>query len=150
MHIYGRCKKEDQSTVAREERLHPITVNNIFKRWAKRARRDGQSRRLRILGIDEISLKKRHKQFVLVLSDLQRRCVVEILPERSKKSLEQWLDNLSSEVKKAIENVSMDMWEPYRQAIKTQLPQAKIVADRFHVMKQLRRADYEVTAYHTV
>ena len=139
MYIYGRCKKEDQSTVAREERLHPITVNDIFKRWAKRARRNGQSPRLRILGIDEISLKKRHKQFVLVLSDLQRRCVVEILPECSKESLEQWLDNLSSKDKKAIENVSMDMWEPYRQAIKTQLPQAKIVADRFHVMNYFAR-----------
>ena len=69
--------------------------------------------------------------------DLERRCVVEILPDRNKKSLEQWLDSLSYEDKKAIETVSMDMWEPYRQAIEVKLPHAKIVADRFHVMKQL-------------
>ena len=135
--IYQRCKKEDQSTVAREERLHPITVNEIFKRWAKRATRNRGQPRIRVLGIDEISLKKRHKQFVLVLSDLERRCVIEILPDRSKKSLETWLDSLAFEKKRAIESVSMDMWEPYRQAIKAQLPHAKIVADRFHIMKQL-------------
>ena len=63
--------------------------------------------------------------------------MVEILPDRSNKSLEQWLDSLSYEDKKAIETVSMDMWEPYRQAIEVKLPHAKIVADRFHVMKQL-------------
>ncbi len=137
LHIYQRCKKEDQSTVAREERLHATTVNEIFKRWAKRAIRNRENLEIRVLGIDEITLKKRHKQFVLVLSDLDRRCVVEILPDRSKKSMEQWLDSLSSENKKAIETVSMDMWDPYRQAIKVKLPDAKMVADRFHVMKQL-------------
>jgi len=31
----------------------------------------------------------------------------------------------------------MDMWEAYRQAVRKKLSQAKIVADRFHVMKQL-------------
>ena len=71
--------------------------------------------------------------------------MVEIFPDRSKKSLEQWLDSLSSEDKKAIETVSMDMCEPYRQAIEVKLPHAKIVADRFHVMKQLRRASDEIT-----
>ena len=33
----------------------------------------------------------------------------------------------------------MDMWEPYRQAVRTKLPWADIVADRFHVVKQLNR-----------
>ena len=137
LRIYQRCKKEDQSTAAREERLHPNTVNEIFKRWAKRAARNRENPRIRVLGIDEITLKKRHKQYVLVLSDLEQRCVVEILPDRSNKSLEQWLDSLSYEDKKAIGTVSMDMWEPYGQAIEVKLPHAKIVADRFHVMKQL-------------
>ncbi|MBA7680712.1 hypothetical protein ES703_89033 [subsurface metagenome] len=57
LRIYQRCKKEDQSTVAREERLHPITVNEIFKRWAKRAARNRENPRIRVLGIDEITLK---------------------------------------------------------------------------------------------
>jgi transposase len=41
-----------------------------------------------VLGIDEISLKKRHKQFGLVISDLERRCVMAVLPGREKERLE--------------------------------------------------------------
>jgi transposase len=102
---------------------------------------------VRVLGIDEIALKKRHKQYALcppakgrralVLSDLERRCVIAVLPERSKEQLEQWFDDLSAVERKAIRVVSIDMWEPYRQAVRTKLPQAQLVADRFHVMKQL-------------
>jgi len=31
----------------------------------------------------------------------------------------------------------MDMWGPYRRAVRAKWPQAQIVADRFHVVKQL-------------
>lgn len=43
------------------------------------------------------------------------------------------------EVKKAIKIVNLDMWEPYTLAVKAKLPQACIVVDRFHVMKNLNR-----------
>ena len=109
----------------------------IFKRWAKRNVSSNGPVRVRVLGIDEIALKKRHKQYALVLSDLQRRCVLAVLPERNKEYLEAWFDQLSTTERKAIQVVSIDMWHPYRQAIQAKLPQAKLVADRFHVMKQL-------------
>ena len=34
----------------------------------------------------------------------------------------------------------MDMWSPYRSAVERHLPQAEIVADRFHVAQNLNRA----------
>jgi len=95
------------------------------------------SKPVRVLGIDEIALKKRHKQYVLVLCDLQQRCVIAVLPDRNKAQLEGWFDQLSAVEHKSIQVVSMDMWQPYRQAVKRKVPQAKLVADRFHVMKQL-------------
>ncbi|MDY7033686.1 MAG: ISL3 family transposase [Thermodesulfobacteriota bacterium] len=39
--------------------------------------------------------------------------------------------------RKAIRFVSIDMWAPYYQAVRSKLPHAKVVVDRFHVMKQL-------------
>jgi transposase len=72
-----------------------------------------------------------------VISDLEKRCVIEVLENRHKDTLESWLKELSEEEGKAIKFVSMDMWNPYRQAVQKMLPHAKIVADRFHVMKQL-------------
>ena len=95
---------------------------------------------VRRLGIDEISLKKRHKQFILVLSDLDRGCVIAVLEDRLMERLESWFDSLSEEERQAIEEVSMDMWSPYRQAVKNKVPHAEIIADRFHVVKNLNKA----------
>ena len=137
LHIYERCQTTDQASVAEAERLHPTTVKDIFYRLAKRAERRHPRDRVRRLGIDEISLKKGHQQFALVLSDLQRHRVIAVLPERSQKALEQWLDGLSAEERAEIRVVAMDMWGPYRGVVRSRLAHAKIVADRFHVMKQL-------------
>jgi transposase len=87
--------------------------------------------------VDEISLKKGHKQYALVLSDLDRCCVIAVLSERTQKVFAQWLDSLSVAERFAIQVVAMDMWRPYRDVVQLKLPQAQIVADRFHVMKQL-------------
>ncbi len=138
MHVYERVKnKTPRKQVARQEGLHEATVLDIFKRQAKRATRQVNGRRMRILGVDEISLRKRHKQYALVLSDLERRRVIAVLPNRLKKTFEEWLEGLTKEERRAIKVVSMDMWEAYRQAVRNKLPHAQIVADRFHVMKQL-------------
>jgi transposase len=43
----------------------------------------------------------------------------------------------STQERKSIRFVSIDMWAPYHQAARNKLPHAKVVVDRFHVMKQL-------------
>jgi transposase len=136
-HIYQRVQKTPRKHVALQEGLSESTVLDIFKKWAKQATRQPRRRGVRVLGADEISLRKRHKQYALVVSDLERRVVIEVLPNRRKETLERWLDDLTEEERRAIKVVSMDMWKPYRQAVRKKLPHAEIVADRFHVMKQL-------------
>ena len=140
LHVYEQCKQTNEAAVAKREVLHPETVKGIFKRWAKRTEQEQKRRLVRCLGVDEISLRKGHKQFALVLSDLERHCVIAVLPERSQQALEQWLEGLSPAERKAIRLVTMDMWGPYRGVVKTKLPKAEIVADRFHVSKHLNEA----------
>jgi transposase len=135
-HIYQRVQKTPRKHVALQEGLSESTVLDIFKRRAKQALRQPR-RRVHRLGVDEISLRKGHKQYALVLSDLERRVVIAVLPDRLKDTLEKWLDSLTEKERRAIQVVSMDMWKPYRQAVRSKLPHAQIVADRFHVMKQL-------------
>lgn len=138
MHIYERVKnKTPRKQVALQEGLHEATVLDIFKRQAKRAARRPDGRRVCTLGVDEISLRKGHKQYALVISDLERHRVIAVLPNRLKKTFEEWLEGLTEDERRAIKVVSMDMWEAYRQAVRKKLPHAQIVADRFHVMKQL-------------
>ncbi len=128
-------KKMSRKQVALQEGLHEETVLGMFKRWAKQTVRQSKRWRVRVLGIDEIHLG--HQEYALVLSDIERRRVIAVLPNRLKATLEEWLHELSEEERRAIQVVSMDMWKPYRQAVRKKLSHASIVADRFHVMKQL-------------
>jgi transposase len=140
LHVYEQCRHTDQAAVAEREALHPETVKLIFQRWAKRTEQQQQRRQVHCMGVDEISLRKGHQQFALVLSDLERHCVIAVLAERSQEAFEQWLAGLSATERKAIRVVAMDMWGPYRGVVKAKLPQAEIVADRFHVTKHLNEA----------
>ncbi len=140
LHVYEQCRHTDQAAVAEQEALHPETVKGIFQLWAKRSEQQKPRRQVRCLGVDEISLRKGHKQFALVLSDLERHCVIAVLAERSQEAFEQWLAGLSATERQAIRVVAMDMWGPYRGVIKAKLPLAEIVADRFHVTKHLNEA----------
>lgn len=146
LHVYGQCRHTDVAAVAEREGLHPETVRGIFRRWAKRTEQQQQPGLVHCLGIDELSLHKDHKDFVMVLSDLERHCVIDVLEGRSQEALEQWLNDLSAGGRKAIRVVAMDMWGPYRGVVKAKLPWAEIVADRFHVTKHLNNAITKIRA----
>ncbi len=139
LQVYEACLGNSKKRTAEIFHLSQTAVNRIFKRWAKKRRQGKQFGLVKVLGIDEIAVKKRHKQFAVIISDLERRCVLAVLPDRKHKTLKKWLDSLSDEQRAAIETVSMDMWGPYRHFFKKHLPKARRVADRFHVMQQLNK-----------
>lgn len=136
-HVYDSCVGGTCKAVAVREALSHATTRSIFNRWAALKGERSRAGTTRVLGIDEISLKKRHKQYALVISDIGRKCILAILADRDMKTLEDWIDTLSQEDRKSIRFVSIDMWAPYDQAARNKLPHAKVVVDRFHVMKQL-------------
>ena len=136
-HVYQSCLTGTRKSVAIHEMLSHSTVKEIFNRLAALKKNTNSCNTIRVLGIDEISLKKRHRQFVLIISDISRKCIIAVLPNREKKTLEAWIESLSPETRKSIRFVSIDMWKPYYQAARSKLSHAKVVVDRFHVMKQL-------------
>ena len=137
VHIYQSCLAATCKAVAVREGLSQSTVREILNRLAALKKNFDSCNTIRVLGIDEISLKKRHRQFVLVISDISRKCIIAVLPDREKKTLEAWIESLSPQSRKSIRFVSIDMWKPYYQAARSKLSHAKVVVDRFHVMKQL-------------
>lgn len=86
------------------------------------------------MGIDEISLRKGHKEFAVVLSDLDTHRLIGMAPSRTHAAIEAVLNMWGSEVLSTIEEVSMDLCGNYRGLVRRLMPQAEIVADRFHVM----------------
>ncbi len=136
-HLVAQCRGSTLQDVARRERLGYKTVEGCYYRLAARHDPAAAPQRVRRLGIDEIALKKGHRQYALVLSDLDRKRVIALLPERTKEALAAYFDTWSAEERAAVTDVALDLWEPYHLAVTAKLPNARITADRFHVMKNL-------------
>ena len=96
-----------------------------------------------VLGIDEIALKKGHRDFVAVLSAKTisgRLHVLAILPDRLKATVMAWLESIPADHRQRIQTVCTDMWEGYISAVREVLPTATLVIDRFHVARHYRDA----------
>ena len=103
-------------------------------------RRDHQSLSFDHLSIDEKSFKRGHN-YVSVLSHPSSGCVLDVEEGRDKKACKNLLDKtLTEDQRDKVKKVSMDMWKAYMNGCKEKLPKAKVVHDRFHLVKYLNEA----------
>jgi transposase len=93
------------------------------------------------VGVDEKAIAKRHRYLTLV-ADLDRNRVLYVADDRKQDSLDGFWPTLTPAQRAGITAVAMDMWEPYVQSTRAALPEAnaKIVFDKFHVVKHLHDA----------
>lgn len=92
------------------------------------------------LGFDELSLKKRHKLYVTVMSDLsdaKHPRVLAVVEGRDKGSVEQCLALLTPEQRAQVRSHRTDMSGVYADVCDKWLPHSQSVIDRFHVAKHL-------------
>jgi transposase len=115
------------------------TAQEIMRRAVERGLEGRQLEDLKHLGMDEKSFKRGHS-YITLLTDLDRSRVLDVVEERTTEAADQLWETLSPEQKQAIEAVAVDMWEPFIQTIKKQVPQADVVHDKFHVSKYLGEA----------
>jgi transposase len=108
--------------------IKEIQKRDLSRRFAK-----PKLKHLRRLAIDEISIAKGHRYLTVVL-DLDSGAVVFVGDGKGADALKPFWKRLRPS-KAKIEAVAMDMSAAYRGAVSTHLPKAKIVFDRFHVMK---------------
>jgi transposase len=133
--LFERCRGGGaHAELAREERTTRYQVARAFAVGADelQARRDRRSPRR--LSLDEATHRRGH-ELATVVSDLDRRCVLDVLDGRSRRVVERYLQSLSESDRRAIAVVSIDPYEAYRQAIRAELPWARIVVDHFHLVR---------------
>ena len=94
---------------------------------------------LKRLGIDEIALKKGHGNYCAVLVDLDQSKLIAILSGRTQEIIKQTLIEWGTEILENIEEVSIDLWTGYKTLVTELMPNAQVVADRFHVMTQINK-----------
>jgi transposase len=88
----------------------------------------------RRLSLDEAH-HRRGRELATVVSDLDRRCVIDVVDGCTRRVTERYLGSLPEHIRAGIEVVSIDPSEAYRHAIRAALPHARIVADRFHLVR---------------
>ena len=136
--VYQLCRVMTVSEVAQLLDLDWKTVKNIDKFYLERDFGQPDLKGLRILAVDEISIRKGHSYLTVVLDYLSGR-VLYIGKKRKAKTLKRFFNKLSISQRKKIEAVAMDMWDPFIKAVTDKLPQAKIVFDLFHVVANFSR-----------
>jgi transposase len=87
---------------------------------------------VRILGVDDWAWKK-GQTYGTILVDLEKRCPIELLPDRKEDTLTAWL-----RAHPEIEVISRHRGGEYAAAAKKGAPQAQQIADKFHILKNLR------------
>jgi transposase len=121
--------------VAREEQTTRYQVTRAFRFAVDEDDAGRRGRALpRRLSLDEAH-HRRGRDLATVVSDLDRRCVLDVVDGCTRRSLERYLRALTVEQRAAVEVVSIDPSEAYRQAIRHQLPDARIVCDHFHLVR---------------
>lgn len=95
----------------------------------------------RRIGVDEKSAAKGHRYLTLVCN-LDEGNVEYIADERKTESLDGYFASLTPAQRNGIEAVAMDMWDPFFNSVKKNVPDAeeKIVFDKFHIMQHVGEA----------
>ncbi len=138
-----RRLKEQQSRIAHETggepgtRLanyvsHPLSADTLLRliRATPEQGRDTP----RVLGVDDWAFRKGHN-YGTILVDLETRSPVDLLPERSAEALETWLEEHPG-----VEIISRDRSNEYIKGATDGAPNAIQVADRWHLLKNLKDA----------
>ena len=148
-YVGRRCRNETVSSVAQELHLDWHSVKTLDMQYMRAQLAKAGTPGPKRIGIDEISIRKRHV-YRIVVSDLDRGRPIWFGGEdRSEASMAQFYAWLGEKKSRRLKLVLMDMWKPFRNATQKHAPQAAILFDKFHVMRHLgdaldkvRKAEY--------
>jgi transposase len=140
LQIGRRCAKSTIKDVAREERLDWKTVKEYEKIYMQEKLNRRGEVHPRVLGIDEISIRKGHT-YRIVVSDLERKETIWFGgQDRSTKSMDEFWAWLGEEKARKIRLIVIDMWPAFEESAQRNAPQAAILYDKFHLYQHLAKA----------
>ncbi len=128
--------------VARKLEISDETVTGVLDRWVTTQVNWDEFERIEIVGLDEIALKRGHRDYVvLVTTPLAPRGieVLAVLGDRKQQTVANFFASIPAGLRGTIKRLCIDMYQGFVSAAQEQLPWAKIVVDRFHVAKAYRK-----------
>ena len=88
-----------------------------------------------IMGIDEVNLAGDYR---CVITNLATNNVFQMLEFRTQEHLKPFFENMPD--KEKVEWVCTDMWRPFKRSFSQYLPNARLIIDKFHVVKMASEA----------
>ncbi len=146
-HILLQLVNSTVEDVSRKEGLSYDSVVGVLERRVESRLDWSVMADIPILGLDEIALKKGHRDYVtLVTGQLANGEIVilGVLRGHEKAPLVEFLRLIPQRILQGVQTVCCDLWEAYTEAVREEIPNARIVVDRFHVAKHYRQAAEQV------
>jgi transposase len=135
-----RCRQATIKDVAKELHLDWVTVKELDKQYMAAQLARAGTAGPKVIGIDEIAIRKGHTYRIIVSDLLRRRPIWFGGTDRSEASMRAFYDWLGPKKSQGIRLAVMDMWKPFRKATAEKAPQAAILFDKFHIMRHLGEA----------
>jgi len=139
--ISGYCRHMSISAVAKHFNINWETVRDIDKYSltpSLPALDPTTLTGLKHIGVDEVARAKGH-DYMTVVYNMDNGQLIWVEHGRTSKVLSTFLKQLPQTTALGIQAVAMDMGKAYQHAVKSCLPNADIVFDRFHVMKNFSK-----------
>ena len=131
--VFEYNKNVCNKMIAQEYRVSESTVERaIHKRYSQKLKEQLSYECPAVIGIDEHTIHKGYK-FATTIADLTHHRVYDVIEGKSRNMVESKL--MSYKGRDKVKVVCMDLSSSYRSIVRRCFPKAKIVADRFHVIR---------------
>ncbi len=133
----GLCRHMSIQAVSRHLNIRWDTINNIDKAYLEKtlpALEPEHLKDLKYIGVDEVARAKDHN-YMTVIYDMVKGYLIGVETGRTADVFSAFLKIIPKEITEKIEAVAMDMSPSYQKSVREMLPNADMVFDRFHVMK---------------
>lgn len=139
------CREMSVKRVAELNDLSWDQVCRMEKNYMRRLmEQHPPSEQLRVIGIDEISIRKGHT-YAIVVADLDQKRPIWLGGQgRTEKDMDLFYEVMGEKRCTSVELAVMDMWKPFRKSTQRNAPNVRIVYDKFHIIKHLSDALDEV------
>jgi transposase len=129
----------NEEEVARRLGISAETVIRIVEHQLQQDKQIDPTRVVKHIGLDELSLKKRHRLYATLMTDLtnpDRPEILAVARGKDRAAAEKCLDRLTPAQREQVETHRVDMGAAYPAACAARLKKSRAVTDRFHVAKK--------------
>jgi transposase len=117
--------------VAKRCNVSPYTVGRILDTISHAAPKLGKA-----ISIDEFNGNSEGQKYQCIVVDPIKHSVLDVLPDRNYNHLASYFRSLPRNERYRVEFFVCDMWRPYVDLARSFFPNAKIIIDKYHFVRQ--------------